>query len=326
MADRRDDRSSEEIRRDIEGARAEMHETVDALERKLSVGQLLDEVWGRFGGRGLAGSAASSMGDVIRDHPVPLALMGLGVAWLAVDRATGSDHDVGPGTYGRAEGRVGPYRGDAVDADGSSKLETVKDRGGEVAETARSGVSGAVDEVKDWAKRGRESARSAASSAAGSGADVRDRAGEAADRARGEVRHRARQAKRGFWNAMDEQPLALGAVAFGLGLAGGLSAPTTRWEDEAMGEASEAVKGEAKTMARSVAEDAKDVARDTAEAAREEADRQDLVGDLKEAGKRIGEKAKATAAERSREENLHPQGMKERASDASDRAQDQAKG
>ena len=336
MADRQDNRSSDEIRRDIEGTRAEMHETVDALERKLSVGQLVDEVWGRVGGGGSAGSAASTVGDTIRDHPIPLALMGLGVAWLAVDKATGSSHDVGPGTYRRADGRTGPYRGDAVDSDDSSALDTVKDKARSAAETAKGKASEAASTVKskasdaaDTAKRkadamGPDGGTGSAEWSDSGGRDLGDRASETADRARREAEHRARQAKRGFWSAMEEQPLALGAVAFGLGLAGGLSAPTTRWEDEAMGEAADAVKGEVKREAKDAAGSAKAVAKDAAKAAKEEADRQDVVGDLKESAERIAAEAKDTVEERAQEEDLDPEGMKDRASETQDRAQDKA--
>ena len=63
MADDYDDRSADQIRRDIEGTRADMHETVEALERKLSVGQLVDEVWGRMGGGRSAVAAAGARSE-----------------------------------------------------------------------------------------------------------------------------------------------------------------------------------------------------------------------------------------------------------------------
>src|SRR5690606_28580138 len=76
-------RSPDEIRSEIERTRSELHETVDALERRLSPGELFEELWNRVRGSG------TGAGDVVRDHPVPLALMGLGLGWLAVEKATG---------------------------------------------------------------------------------------------------------------------------------------------------------------------------------------------------------------------------------------------
>ena len=123
MADRdtmTGDRSSAEIRREIERTRHQMDETVEQIGEKLSAARILDEMWTRF----RSGDGAAMLGEAIRDHPRPFALMGLGIGLLAVEQARarngGSGHPhgrVGAGSTERAEGRVGPYRGDAVDRD-----------------------------------------------------------------------------------------------------------------------------------------------------------------------------------------------------------------
>ena len=208
--DRREERSSDEIRRDIDRTRSAMDETVDELGNRLSPGELIEEAWGAIKGQG------RSAGDVVRDHPVPLALMGLGVAWLAIDRATGDrhHHSVGAGTYSPAEGRVGPYRGDAISSenDDDSLVERAKEK---------------------------------------------------------VTRERARDAKQSVRSFLDDQPLAAAAVTFGIGLAAGLSAPTTRWEDEKLGRASDTLKDEAKETVRAAAETAKDATSEAAHAAKQ---------------------------------------------------------
>lgn len=330
MADRAaDNRSPDEIRRDIEGTRADMHETVDALERKLSPGQLLDEVWGRV--RSGSGDAGSAVGDIIRDHPIPLALMGLGVAWLAIEKGTDSDnerlrkrHGGSVGTYERAEGRLGPYRGDAVSSDGPSKLDAAKGRAGSVLDEAQRKASDAVDSLKAKASDAKDSIKSSlrsesdhAASEGGldDGHDMRDRVHAATDRAREEASYRGRQLKRGFWSAMEEQPLAMGAVAFGLGLASGLAAPSTRLEDRVMGDAADSLKDEAKTVAREAGESAQRVAADTARAAKREADRQNIAGNLEESVRNVAAEAKSAAKRSAREEELDSEGMKDRAAE-----------
>jgi len=340
MAEQRDQRNSDEIRRDIEGTRSELHRTVDALERKLSVGQIVDEVWDRMGGRSVISSTASSFGDTVRDHPVPLALMGLGVAWLAVERKSATHTEPHTGTYERADGRVGPYRGDAVHETGSSKLEGAKSKAKSVAHKAKAGArsvkegattaketaSAVTEATKHTASRARDMMRSSDDdddrTTDGGDGGVRLRAAHAAERAREEVGHRSRQAKRGFRSAMEEQPLALGAVAFGLGLASGLSVPTTRLEDETMGHASDVMKDEVRTVAKDVKEDAKAVAKDAMRSAKEEADRQGVGEDLKHSAREIAAEAKQTAKARSEERNLEPGGMKERASEAMERTRE----
>src|SRR5688500_3489344 len=112
-------RTAEEIRREIDETRAEMDQTVNELERKISPGQVLDRLLGDMGTDGE--SALRGMGETAKHHPVPVALRGLGLGWLAIERMTGStihSHRARQeeaqrryGTDERAEGRVGPYRG-----------------------------------------------------------------------------------------------------------------------------------------------------------------------------------------------------------------------
>lgn len=314
MAETPQDRSSDEIRRDIEGTRAEMHETVDALERKISPGQLIDRVWGWLRGGG-AESTLSSAGSVAREHPVPLSLMGLGVAWLAVERATGSGEyrssrrgSVGPGT----RARVGPYEGDEV-------LGEERSAPGEAKETAESAVEKAKSKGSAAARSARtttaEAGRKASSAASRMSESASETAEEWQSRAVEQARRRGRQMKRGLRSTMEEQPLAVGAVAFGLGLAGGIAAPRTRLEDRTMGGAADAVKEEAKD----VAESGREVVKETARAAGRQAERQG-AGALEESAQRVAEEAKETARKRAREEDVDPEGMKKRASRTKDRA------
>jgi hypothetical protein len=294
------ERSSDEIRRDIERTRSEMDETVDALEQRLSPGQMLDEAWH------LLKSQGGGAGDVVRDHPVPLALMGLGVAWLAIEKATGSsastDGDVGPGTYARAEGRVGPYLGDAVsrsDEPGRS------DRAAAAAVHAKDEAKARLGEAGEWVKDHLPDGNDAT--------ELKERAGQTARRAASSVKHGAHDAKRGLGSLFDDQPLALGAIAFGLGIAAGAAVPTTRWEDEHIGPAAETLKDEVKAAAKDAGRTARAAAGDALDAARAEADRQDIRSNLGEAAKRVAAEAKLAARERAEREDLTGDGLTERA-------------
>lgn len=337
MAERHNDRSSEEIRRDIEGTRTELRDTVTALERKLSLGQVVDEVWGRVGGREAAGDAVSNLRHTIRENPVPLALMGLGVAWLAVDKATDSDRDVEHrgsrrGTNGRAEGRVGPYRGDAVhDSSGPSSMDKAKHKASEAAGKAKGMASDMASKAKSLASDAKDKVADARDSFGSSNGDSGSN-GEAhewdghddgdgvSDRAMEGARRGVKKARHGLRAAMDEQPLALGAVAFGLGLASGLSVPTTGWEDETMGEAADAVKEEAGSMAKDVTRDVKQVAASAGSAAKDEAERK--TGQMKDAARSVASEAKRAAKDEMRDRDLDLDGMKNRAKDTRERTED----
>lgn len=344
MAERQ--RSSEEIRQEIERTRADMDETVAAIGQRLTPGQIVDGLWGRVKHT----DAPGAVGDVVREHPLPSALIGAGLAWLAYDRMNQTEGerlrrkhgDIGPGTYERAEGRVGPYRGDAIDhtADGAGvgdrlrgAAEGVKHAASSMGERLSTTASGARDRIADTASgvgermgdarsRGTErlhAARDAADRArvrAGELADwTRDRAGELAGRARG-----------GLERTLDDQPLALGAVAFGLGLASGIAAPATRWEDERLGSRADRIRDEAKRAGREAAESAKRVASETKDAVRDVVEREGVKEELTERVKQVAmqarDAAKQTAQEAAEREGLSGAGLRDRARGVADRARE----
>jgi len=80
-------RSAEEIERDVEETRGRLEETVEALKDKMSIGQIIDEAAGYFRGNGgEAGEIVSRLADQARANPLPLALIGVGLAWLMSGR------------------------------------------------------------------------------------------------------------------------------------------------------------------------------------------------------------------------------------------------
>jgi hypothetical protein len=361
MADRDSERSAAEIRREIERTRHQMDETVEQIGDKLSAAKILDEMWTRF----RSGDGPAMLGEAIRDHPKPFALMGLGIGLLAVEQSRGRQGGGrdrpgdGAGTYERAEGRVGPYRGDAVDRDDAdwehagtgtkvkshlhdaadtlkSAAGSVRDKAGELKEAA----AGAGERVREGAHHVREKAGAArervsevahdaqskvagAAHAAHDGVAhaaeaVREKSGEMASAARERAGRGAERAKDGFWQMLDENPMALGAIAFGLGVASGLSAPTTRFEDEKLGRRSHAMKERVRTTVSETAQKAKRVAHDASDAARAELKRQReetgpiqvAMNQLKQSAKEIGQAAQEAARERAESESLTVEGVK----------------
>jgi ElaB/YqjD/DUF883 family membrane-anchored ribosome-binding protein len=74
-----DVRSPEQIERDINELRAQISDTLDAVQQKLSPGQLLDQAltYARDGG-----AVAADIGRGMRDNPVPAAIFGISLGWL----------------------------------------------------------------------------------------------------------------------------------------------------------------------------------------------------------------------------------------------------
>jgi hypothetical protein len=90
-------RSSEEIQSEIDRTRADMDETFAALDAKLTPGQIGVEAWHMVKEGSRAG--AGKLWRLAREHPMPAAVIGLGVGWLLVESARHGD--------GRAEERIG---------------------------------------------------------------------------------------------------------------------------------------------------------------------------------------------------------------------------
>ncbi len=274
MADRgeRTERADpERIRSEIRGTRADMDETVDAIERKLTPGSLLDEVLDRFRGPDGGGLSdmASGIGNTVRRHPVPLALMGLGLGWMAIERMTGSSAT--PPRGASDEDRYDKWHSGEEGEDDDEEegtLERVKEGAASAAGSVKKAVSSAGEAV---GKAGRAvgKAGSAGREAGSRATEMGRHATEASRRATRKAREGSRRARRGVASFAREQPLAAGAVSFGVGLAAGLIVPSTRWEEETMGETAEEVRAAAGQAVRETTSEAREVIGEAAHDARE---------------------------------------------------------
>jgi hypothetical protein len=74
-------RSTREIEREVEQTRADIDQTTRELREKFTVGQLVDETSRMFGGRETS-DFFSNLGRQVRDNPLPVLLVGIGLAWL----------------------------------------------------------------------------------------------------------------------------------------------------------------------------------------------------------------------------------------------------
>lgn len=340
-------RTSDDIRREIERKRQEMDGTVDALERKLSPGQLLDHALWMMRGSDSGSEKARAVGDAVagfaRNHPIPVALMSAGAAWLAAESRRGGTSDVGPGTYARAEGRVGPYMGDALDegplrGDGGftfdgpeadSMVDRARDKAGELKDRMAGRADAVVDRVQMVGDTARERVHVMGDSARASARAMGERGSELAQRTREQAALRARQARERYSSTLDDNPLSIGAAAFGLGLAAGLAAPASRWENERMGHTADTVKGEARSIAQETARAARTVGAEALSVARREALPEGIVDEVKGRVKRVASEAMTAAKEVAREEGLTTEGVRQRlnrvASDAANAAKEVAR-
>ncbi len=91
-------RSAAEIEREVEGTRARLTGTIEELRDRVSPGQVFEQGVDWLRGSG-GNEFLGNLGRALRDNPMPVALIGAGIAWLALsgekgDRR-GSGHDDG---------------------------------------------------------------------------------------------------------------------------------------------------------------------------------------------------------------------------------------
>jgi ElaB/YqjD/DUF883 family membrane-anchored ribosome-binding protein len=144
----RDSENPDELQQDIHRTRERIDETLDAIKQQLSPGDLLSQVMGLFrqegGGTSMgskAGDVLSSLARTIKENPIPVALIGIGLLGLAKDG--------GGKSRGVARSRAGERTEEVTDK--------VQELAGEAREKAQDMAAEAREKVQDMAADARES-------------------------------------------------------------------------------------------------------------------------------------------------------------------------
>ncbi len=239
---------TEKIKAKIEETRAELGETIDAIQEKLSFSNISDQVSEQVNyavetakeavydatigkavkimktlGHDISGT---SIGTTIKNNPLPFVLIGAGVGMLAYNSYSsgGRSSNRGRSLANRPDRQIG--------------------EGSESSESSRlSGVTGAVSGVKDTVT---SAAGNAYEKVTGAVDQVYNKAGEYGTTAREQYDH-----------YLEENPLAVGAVAMALGAAVGMAIPATRYEGKLMGQARQDLLNKAQDTASSLLHETK---------------------------------------------------------------------
>lgn len=238
------------IAQDIEQTRDEMSETIDAIQGRLEPEQLsaqakevahyaIDEAKGAV--RELAGQASAAVREAtvgrveqmatstrdsaqyvkndlyttIKENPVPAALAAVGIGWLWSKRASGSGYASRSGIAG--DWNTPPYYGAyGVDSGEQQRLDAqARQKAGQVAHQA--------GEVAH---------------------QVQERFGQVQQTA-GQMPVKAQ----GFWEMVESNPIALGALGLAIGGIAGMAVPETEQERQLMGETRDRVIGNVQQVA-----------------------------------------------------------------------------
>jgi len=262
-----------EIRGEIDQTRAEMSETIDAIQDRLRPGNIasraaesvkdatvgrVKEFAGDLTGRGNwrgdrddddwryqsygppDGAGGNSVLDHIRRNPMAAAMAAGSIAWLFLGNRGGgprrnwSQDDRWRGMYGSQ--RRGDNYGDQRSFEHPDGSHGYYDYGGGVRGGMRAIGS---DRSRDWSESGREMA---------------DRAREAASDTGERMKQGASTIQRRTRHFASDSPFAAGAIAAAVGLAIGLAIPETERENEMLGEARDSMIDRGKEAVRTAAE------------------------------------------------------------------------
>jgi hypothetical protein len=274
---------TEQIRAQIEHTRSQMGETIDAIQERLSFSNISDQVSETVNDAietakdkaydatiGKAVNFMKNVGDDVkhsgafqaaRKNPLPFALIGIGAGLLAYQSFGGSSRRANGRTY--PKGVYDYENGETT----STKLGSAKRAIGDTAHRAYDGITekahGALETVSTAAESGYEKVTETVSNAYSGAGELAHRAYERAGEY-GTIAHEK------YDKTLEENPLALGAVALAIGAAVGFAIPSTRYEGKLMGDARDQVIRRAQSAAGELVDRAKHVAGEAGETIKDE--------------------------------------------------------
>lgn len=298
---------AERIKARIEGTRREMGETIDAIQERLSFNNISEQVKGEvtekindvwetakyttirkvgeimgYVNQGIEELGDTQAGRVARNNPVAISLIGLGVGMLLVNlyrKDSSREYEysrrniaAGDSTYADARDKVGSAAGSAY--------ETASSTAGSAYGAVTGAASGAYNKASDAAGYAYQSVGNVAGKAydqvGNLGSSVKDVAGKAYDQ---------------YDYYIEENPLAVGAVALAVGAAVGLSIPATRYESRLMGETRDRLMQQASNQIGELVKNAGEIA-------------QDKYDGVKKVAEQTVDKAVATAKDEAKNQDL----------------------
>lgn len=289
--------STTQIENQAENHRAHISELIDELRNRVSPGEVLDQFLGWEDGHEIA----RNFGRQVKGNPLPLALIGTGVAWLllsdTLQRPGGTHTATSPRSFeksgnGFAEGvRSGVSRaGDSV----SDATDYVKSAAGSTRDTLSDTASRVSDSASSAFAYGRQTATDLADTTQDAYAKARDTVSAATENVTSTASSAWQKTTQFTQSATDtikntgsnlgsmaqDQPLLAAGLGFALGAALGAILPGTETENSLLGEQSDVVKDKAGDLAAQGYEKAKTVAQKSyqaaTEAAKQEAEKQGL--------------------------------------------------
>ncbi len=260
------------LREQIRETRAELDETVHILQQRLSPDTIKEQVktaamdkveTAKENARTKVNQWQSMLVERVLNNPLPTALIGVGLIWMMKQAANSSSerHKFGRDRYGDGYS-LDPYEewpeyAPEMEAGRISRQPSRRGRSLD-AMKVRAQASGqqAPEQISEWTDQAKESLQ-----------DWKEKGSHRSDEIRERTRERGERMKDEVYRYIQESPLAIGAMAFAIGTAIGLSLPRSEKEDQLMGDTRDRLLEEAKATAREIMPMAKEAASEAQRAA-----------------------------------------------------------
>lgn len=229
-------KSPDAIERNIDARRANIENLVDALESKLSPGQLIDQALAFTRENG--GEFFGNLGTSIKNNPMPMLLTTVGISWLMLGQ------NQKPGLTSGSSGGASMFGqlGEKLSGAAQSVSETFSG----ATEHARESAHQASDKVGQFGESASHTLDDLRHQASEKTAAMKDTLSSSAGNAQEALLRQGRHLQGTFQYMLREQPLALAAMGIALGAALGAALPSTEKENKAFGKASDNLTQKAK--------------------------------------------------------------------------------
>lgn len=328
---------TETIRSEIDDTRRRMDDTMGAIGDRLQGRHLLDEILGFFRSDNpkgsefrekiseTASSAAGSIGNAIKSNPMPVVLIGAGIAWMIYESRRKPSDGRFADEYDDEVELYGQSRREYPDPDYTAEYDRPLEYGsGEaVGETSslgymsesglESGEKSGGDEMKDQiagtASRAKQQVKQKLSRA---GEAVKEKTQDVTRKAR-ELGYRAQDSAKQVYSRTREQvvtttrehPLEVGLGVLAAGVLAGLLLPTPQKVNRIAGPTVDRLRERTRSAGNELLEKGQRVAQAAASAAKTEAEKQGLtIEGMKEKAEAIAQEAGEASTHAARQEGL----------------------
>ncbi len=292
------EKSSADIQREIDVDRQRIGARIDAIQERMSPGQLVDEVIAYAKGSGGA-DYLSNLGKAVRTNPLPVALMGVSLAWLVAKQGAegsqaspatagqdvlplypargtiqriGPPEDIGGSRYSHFTDEAGQHfkaltdatgrrAGDFLDSTGKA-YRGFSDAAGEQVSSIRDEAGAVLDASLGWASHTWGNVKGAVEGATQRIGEAAESVSSTAASTGTNLMDQSNRLNQAILSHFRDQPLVGGALAFAVGAAIGAALPHSEQEDEMIGEAADAVKARVASDVSEAVEHGKDAASD----------------------------------------------------------------